>query len=74
MIGAEMVSWGFTTPRGTTMIVFDGLAFSDCPDSGWSAYEIGPDDIAAAEAGLDAHWPDHLALASAALGAAGLRR
>ena len=62
-IGAEMASWGFTTPRGTTMIVFNGLAFSDCPDSGWSAYEIGLDDIAAAEAGLDAHWPDHLALA-----------
>lgn len=64
VIDDEMVSWGFTTPRGTTMIVFAGLAFSDCPDSGWSAYEIGPDDLAAAEAGLDAHWPDHLALAS----------
>jgi len=61
-IGPEMVSWGFVTPRRTTMIVFDGLVFSDCPDSGWSAYEIGPDDIGAAEAGLDAHWPDHLAL------------
>jgi hypothetical protein len=64
VIGADMVSWGFTTRRGTTMIVFDGLAFPDCPDSGWSAYEIGPDDIAAAESGLDAHWPDHLALAT----------
>src|SRR5688572_10225229 len=46
VIDDEMVSWGFTTPRGTTMIVFAGLAFSDCPDSGWSAYEIGPDDLA----------------------------
>ena len=55
------------------MIVFDGLVFADCPDSGWSAYEIGPDDIAAAEAGLDAHWPDHLTLATST-GAAGLRR
>ncbi|MEV5966124.1 hypothetical protein AB0L70_30425 [Kribbella sp. NPDC051952] len=64
VIDAEMVSWGFTTPRGTTMIVFDGLAFPDCPDSGWSAYEIGVDDIAAAEAGLDEHWPIHLALAT----------
>ena len=64
VIGDEMVSWGFTTPRGSTMIVFPGLTFSDCPDSGWSAYEIGPDDIAAAEAGLDAHWPDHLELAT----------
>ncbi|TWD73429.1 hypothetical protein FB561_7318 [Kribbella amoyensis] len=56
-------SWGFTTRRGTTMVVFDGLTFSDCRNSGWSAYQIGPDDIAQAEAGLDAHWPDHLALA-----------
>ena len=63
VIDPEMVSWGFTTPRGTTMIVFDGLAFPDCPDSGWSAYEIGPDDIVAAEAGLDEHWTDHFALA-----------
>jgi len=62
-IDAEMVSWGFVTPRGTTMIVFDGLAFPDCPDSGWSAYDLGPDDIAAAEIELDAHWPGHLALA-----------
>jgi hypothetical protein len=64
VIDASMVSWGFTTRRGTTMIVFDGLAFADCPDSGWSAYQIGPDDIAAAETGLDEHWPDHLALAT----------
>jgi hypothetical protein len=64
VIADEMASWGFTTGRGSTMIVFNGLAFSDCPDSGWSAYEIGPDDIAAAEAGLDARWPDHLELAT----------
>ena len=38
VIGPDMVSWGFTTRRGTTMIVFDGLAFPDCPDSGWSAF------------------------------------
>ncbi|TDO45087.1 hypothetical protein EV643_114232 [Kribbella sp. VKM Ac-2527] len=56
-------SWGFTTRRGTTMVVFNGLAFSDCRNSGWSAYQIGPDDIAEAEDGLDTHWPDHLALA-----------
>ncbi|WP_432940994.1 hypothetical protein ACQPXM_32710 [Kribbella sp. CA-253562] len=56
-------SWGFTTRRGTTMVVFDGLVFSDCRNSGWSAYQIGPDDIAEAEAGLDEHWPAHLALA-----------
>ncbi|WUJ72255.1 hypothetical protein OG809_03095 [Kribbella soli] len=64
VIGDEMVSWGFTTRRGTTMIVFDGLAFPDCPESGWSAYDIGPDDIAAAEAGLDTHWLAKLSLAT----------
>lgn len=64
VIDDEMASWGFTTRRGTTMIVFNGLAFSDCPDSGWSAYEISPDDLTAAEAGLDAHWPQHLELAT----------
>ena len=25
VIADEMVSWGFTTPRGSTLIVFDGL-------------------------------------------------
>lgn len=62
-IADEAISWGFTTKRGTTMIVFDGLTFADCRNSGWSAYQIGPDDIASAEAGLDQHWPDHLTLA-----------
>jgi hypothetical protein len=56
-------SWGFVTNRGTTMIVFNGLAFADCRNSGWSAYDIEPDDVQAAEEGLDAHWPAHLALA-----------
>jgi hypothetical protein len=64
LIDAELVSWGFVTPRGTTMIVFDGLAFPDCPDSGWSAYDIAADDIVSAESELDLHWPDHLALAT----------
>lgn len=62
-IDPEAASWGFTTPREITMIVFDGLVFADCRNSGWSAYDITPDDIAQAEAGLDEHWPDHLALA-----------
>ena len=62
-IDPVMASWGFTTKRGTTVIVFDGMAFADVRTSGWSAYDIGPGDIAEAEAGLDAHWPDHLALA-----------
>jgi hypothetical protein len=62
-IDPAMASWGFTPRRGSTMIVFDGLAFADCRNSGWSAYQLGPDDIAAAEAGLDQHWPEHLDLA-----------
>lgn len=63
VIDDVLESWGFVTNRGTAMIVFNGLAFADCRNSGWSAYDIGPDDLATAEAGLDAHWPAHLELA-----------
>ena len=59
-----MESWGFTTRRGIDMIAFNGLVYADCKDSGWAAYQIGPDDIPAAEAGLDAHWPAALELAT----------
>jgi hypothetical protein len=62
-IGAHNASWGFTTKRGSTIIVFDGLALVADRNSGWSAYEIGPDDLAEAAAGLDAHWPASLELA-----------
>jgi len=62
-IDRAVASWGFTTKRGSTIIVFPGMAFADAPDSGWCAYQLGPDDTAEAEAGLDAHWPDHVALA-----------
>ncbi len=56
-------SWGFVTRRGTNMIVFNGMAFADCRNSGWSAYDLEPADIPAAAAGLDAHWPEHFELA-----------
>jgi hypothetical protein len=62
-IDPVLASWGFTTKRGSTIIVFPGLAFADAQNSGWCAYDLGPDDIADAEAGLDAHWGDHLELA-----------
>jgi hypothetical protein len=62
-IDPVLASWGFTTKRGSTIVVFPGMAFADARNSGWSAYEIGPNDIARAEAGLDAHWPDALELA-----------
>jgi hypothetical protein len=62
-ISGNSVSWGFTTPRGTTMIVAPGMAFADTRNSGWSAYEIQPEDIPAAEAGLDETWPANLELA-----------
>jgi hypothetical protein len=62
-VGPHSAGWGFVTPRGSTIIVYDGMAFADARNSGWSAFEIGPDDVAEAEAGLDAHWPEHLELA-----------
>ncbi|MEU8226845.1 hypothetical protein [Kribbella sp. NPDC048915] len=67
-IDPVLASWGFTTKRGSTIVVFPGLAFADARNSGWSAYQITPDDIPAAEAGLDQAWPQMLALASKYLG------
>lgn len=63
-----LASWGFTTKRGSTIVVFPGLAFADARNSGWSAYEISPDDIPAAETGLDQAWPQMLDLARKHLG------
>jgi hypothetical protein len=66
---SKLQSWGFETPRGTTMIVFDGLVIADVRDSGWSAYDLEPGDIAAAEAGLDEHWLPAFELAASVWGA-----
>ena len=49
--------WGFLTRRRTEMAVYDDLVLPHSPFSGWIGYAIGPDDISAAEAGLDEHWP-----------------
>ncbi|MFB6724174.1 hypothetical protein ACFCV3_28610 [Kribbella sp. NPDC056345] len=62
-IDATMSSWAFTTKRGSTLIAYDGLVFPDTRHSGWVGYEVKPEDMAEAEAGIDAAWPDHLALA-----------
>ncbi|MFI5732141.1 hypothetical protein ACIA49_18600 [Kribbella sp. NPDC051587] len=62
-IDATMASWTFTTKRGSNLVAYDGLVFADTRHSGWVAYEIGPEDLAQAEDGLDAAWPNHLALA-----------
>jgi hypothetical protein len=59
----KLESWGFETSRGTTMIVSDGLVFADVRDSGWSAYDLTPEDIPAAAVGLDRNWPLHYELA-----------
>ncbi len=59
----DLQSWGFDTARGSTMIVFNGLVIPQCQDSGWSAYDLEPGDIAAVEADLDDHWPAHFELA-----------
>ncbi len=62
-IDATMSSWAFTTKRGSTLVAYDGLVFPDTRNSGWVGYEVRPEDMAEAEAGIDAVWPDHLALA-----------
>jgi hypothetical protein len=58
-----MESWGFETSRGTMMIAFDGLVLADVQESGWSAYDLTPEDIPQAAAGLDENWPKHWQLA-----------
>lgn len=55
--------WGLVTRRDTVMIVLPDAVLPDSPRAGWSAYDIGPDDLTAAGAGLDTHWAGHLALA-----------
>ena len=64
----NMRSWGFETSRGTTMIVSNSLVFADVKDSGWSAYDLTPADIAQAQAGLDEHFPDAFELGVQAFG------
>ena len=58
-----VASWGFTTRRGSDDDRVRRARLLRLPERGWSAYEIEPDDIPAAEAGLDQAWPDHLELA-----------
>lgn len=55
--------WGFLTPRQTEMAVYGDMVLPHSPWSGWAAYDIGPDDVAAAEAGLDQHWSAKFELA-----------
>jgi hypothetical protein len=62
-IDDSLDSWGFMTERKTEMAVYGDLVLPYSPWSGWAAYEIEPDDIAAAEAGLDQHWEAKLDLA-----------
>lgn len=60
----SQASWGLVTRRDTVMQVFPDAVLPDSPRSGWSAYQIAPDDIPAAEAGLDHYWRRHLDLAA----------
>lgn len=70
-IDPNQYTWGLVTPRSTVMVVLPDAVLPDSPRGGWSAYDIGPDDVADAEAGLDAHWPGQLALARHYWGAPG---
>ncbi|MEU8224517.1 hypothetical protein [Kribbella sp. NPDC048915] len=62
-IDPDRYTWGLVTQRETVMLVLPDAVLPESPRSGWSAYEIGPSELTAAEEGLDAHWPDQLALA-----------
>lgn len=67
-IDEALDGWGFLTRRRTEMAVYDDLILPHSPFSGWIAYGIGPDDISAAELGLDEHWPAKFDLARRAWG------
>jgi hypothetical protein len=62
-IDPHQYTWGLVTPRQTVMVVLADAVLPDSPRGGWSAYDIGPDDVVDAVAGLDAHWPGQLELA-----------
>lgn len=62
-IDRDQESWGLVTARDTVMMVLPDAVLPDSPRGGWSAYEIGPEDLVPAAAGLDEHWPAHLGLA-----------
>jgi hypothetical protein len=68
-IDQDQSVWGLVTRRDTAMLVLADAVLPDSPRSGWSAYQIGAGDLAEAAAGLDAHWPAHLELATRQFGA-----
>ncbi|TDO45077.1 hypothetical protein EV643_114222 [Kribbella sp. VKM Ac-2527] len=63
VIDDQLDGWGFLTRRRTEMAVYDDQILPHSPFSGWVAFAIAPDDVAAAEAGLDEHWPVKFELA-----------
>ena len=63
MIDDQLDGWGFLTRRNTELAVYDDQILPHSPFSGWVAFAIGPDDIDAAVAGLDEHWPAKFDLA-----------
>lgn len=62
-IDVALAMWGLVTRRDTTMLVLADTVLPNGTPSGWSAYDVGPDDLAAAGQGLDDHWPRRLELA-----------
>lgn len=62
-IDPSRYTWGLVTPRQTVMLVLPDAVLPDSPRSGWSAYEIAPEEVGEAEDGLDDHWPEQLELA-----------
>lgn len=61
-IDPDRYTWGLITPRETVMLVLPDAVLPESPRSGWSAYQIGPSEVPAAEEGLDERWPGQLEL------------
>jgi hypothetical protein len=63
VIDPQLDGWGFLTRRDTELAVYDDQVLPHSPFSGWVAFALEPDDVDAAAAGLDEHWPAKFDLA-----------
>ncbi|TCO43431.1 hypothetical protein EV646_1127 [Kribbella antiqua] len=61
-IDPDRYTWGLVTPRETVMLVLPDAVLPESPRSHWSASEIAPAELPAAEEGLDTYWPGQLLL------------
>jgi len=55
--------WGFRSPGGIEIAVYNDQVLPVAPQGGWAAYDLSAEDIRAAEEALDRNWPAKLQIA-----------